>query len=45
MRWPRIQSGRELNERLCRDVLGIDREVVDEITRKLAREPTLHARH
>ena len=36
---------RELNERLCREVLGIDPEIVAEITRKLALEPTLHARH
>ncbi len=36
---------RELNERLCREVLGIDPEIVADITRKLALEPTLHARH
>ncbi len=36
---------RELNERLCRDVLGIDPEIVADVTRKLALEPTLHARH
>lgn len=36
---------RELNERLCREVLGIDSEIVADLTRKLAREPTLHARH
>ncbi|MXX55387.1 MAG: hypothetical protein F4X15_08460 [Gemmatimonadetes bacterium] len=35
----------ELNERLCREVLGIDPEIVAETTRKLALEPTLHARH
>ena len=35
----------ELNERLCREVLGIDPEIVADITRKLALEPTLHARH
>ena len=36
---------RELDERLCREVLGIDPEVAAEITRQLTREPTLHARH
>ena len=36
---------REINERLCRDVLGIDPEIVTDITRMLALEPTLHARH
>ena len=36
---------REINERLCREVLGIDPELVADITRKLALEPTLHARH
>ena len=36
---------REINERLCREVLGIDPEIVTDITRKLALEPTLHARH
>ncbi len=36
---------RELNERLCREVLGIDPAIVADITRKLALEPTLHARH
>lgn len=36
---------REINERLCREVLGIDPEIVADITRKLALEPTLHARH
>lgn len=36
---------RELNERLCREVLGIDPEIVADITRHLAWEPTLHARH
>ena len=36
---------REINERLCREVLEIDPEVVADITRKLALEPTLHARH
>ena len=35
----------ELNERLCREVLGIDPDIVADITRKLALEPTLHARH
>ena len=35
----------ELNERLCQEVLGIDPEIVADITRKLALEPTLHARH
>ena len=35
----------EINERLCREVLDIDPEIVAEITRKLALEPTLHARH
>ena len=36
---------REINERLCREVLDIDPEIVADTTRKLAREPTLHARH
>ena len=36
---------RELNDRLCREVLGIDPETVADVTRKLALEPTLHARH
>ena len=36
---------REINERLCREVLAIDPEIVADITRKLALEPTLHARH
>ncbi len=36
---------REINERLCREVLEIDPEIVADITRKLALEPTLHARH
>ena len=36
---------REINERLCREVRGIDPEIVADITRKLALEPTLHARH
>ena len=36
---------REINERLCREVLGIDPEIVADITRKLALEPTQHARH
>ena len=36
---------RELNERLCREVLGIDPEIVADITSQLALEPTLHARH
>ena len=35
----------EINERLCREVLAIDPEIVADITRKLALEPTLHARH
>ena len=35
---------RELNERLCREVLGIDPVVVAQITQRLAREPTLLAR-
>ena len=35
----------ELNERLCREVLGIDPEIVADIAHKLALEPTLHARH
>ena len=35
----------ELNTRLCREVLGIESAVVDELTRKLALEPTMHARH
>ena len=35
----------EINERLCRDVLGVDPEIATDITRKLAMEPTLHARH
>ena len=36
---------RELDQRLTRDVLGINPKIVDEITCELAREPTLHARH
>ena len=36
---------RELNERLCREVLGVEPDILAEITRQLAREPTLHARH
>ena len=36
---------REINERLCREVLDIEPEIVADITRKLALEPTLHARH
>ncbi|MDE0075129.1 MAG: hypothetical protein OXU32_14325, partial [Gammaproteobacteria bacterium] len=36
---------REMNERLCREVLEIDPEIVADITRKLSLEPTLHARH
>ena len=36
---------RKINERLCREVLGINPEIVVDITRKLALEPTLHARH
>ena len=36
---------RELNERLCREVLGVDPEIVADITGKLALEPTLHSRH
>ena len=35
----------ELNQRLSRDVFGISPKVSDDITRELAREPTLHARH
>ena len=35
----------ELNERLCRDVLGIDPEIAADLTRRLSLEPTLHARH
>ena len=35
----------QLNTRLCRKVLGIESAVVDELTRKLALEPTMHARH
>ena len=35
----------EINERLCRKVLDIDPEIVADISRKLALEPTLHARH
>ncbi|MDE0358798.1 MAG: hypothetical protein OXN92_13830 [Gammaproteobacteria bacterium] len=36
---------RKINERLSREVLGIDPGIVADITRKLALEPTLHARH
>ena len=36
---------RELNARLCREVLGIEPAAVEELTRKLALEPTMHARH
>ena len=36
---------RELNARLCRDVLGIEPAAVEDLTRKLALEPTMHARH
>lgn len=35
----------ELNTRLCREVLAIDPSGIDDLTRKLANEPTLHARH
>ena len=35
----------ELNDRLCGEVLGIDSAVVEELTRRLALEPTMHARH
>ena len=35
----------ELNTRLCREVLGIESAGVEELTRKLALEPTMHARH
>ena len=35
----------ELNTRLCQEVLGIESKNVDELTRKLALEPTMHARH
>ena len=35
----------ELNTRLCREVLAVDPSAVDDLTRKLANEPTLHARH
>lgn len=35
----------ELNNRLCREVLGIEPSAVEELTRKLALEPTMHARH
>lgn len=34
----------ELNTRLCREVLDLDPSAVDALTRKLANEPTLHAR-
>jgi len=37
--------GREINEGLCREVLGIGPEIVTDITRMLALEPTSHARH
>ena len=36
---------RELNARLCREVLGVESAAVEELTRKLALEPTMHARH
>ena len=35
----------ELNARLCREVLGVESAAVEEFTRKLALEPTMHARH
>ena len=35
----------ELNTRLCREVLDVDPAAVDDLTHKLAKEPTLHARH
>ena len=35
----------ELNARLYREVLGIEHAAVEELTRKLALEPTMHARH
>ncbi len=34
----------ELNTRLCREVLAVDPSAVDDLTPKLANEPTLHAR-
>ena len=37
---------RELNARLCQeDVLGIEPAAVEDLTRRLALEPTMHARH
>ena len=36
---------RALNARLCREVLGIEPASVEDLTRKLALEPTMHARH
>ena len=36
---------RELNDRLCQEVLDVDRSVINEMTRKLSLEPTMHARH
>ena len=35
----------ELNARFCREVLDVDPSAVDDLTHKLANEPTLHARH
>ena len=35
----------ELNTQLCREVLCIESEAVEELTRKLALEPTMHTRH
>ena len=35
----------ELNARLCCEILGVEALVVEELTRKLALEPTIHARH
>ena len=36
---------REIDERLCREILDIDPGVVADIAHKLSLEPTLHARH
>lgn len=35
----------ELNVRLCQEMLNIEPLVVEQLTRKLALEPTMHARH
>lgn len=36
---------KEIDQRLCREVLGVDPGIVADIARTLSLEPTLHARH